>query len=83
MSRTGMPSVIAQISSMPASAASRIASAAPEAGTNTTDAFAPVSRTASRTVFQTGSPHASVPPRPGVTPPTTFVPNSSDRFVWS
>ena len=56
---------------------------APGAGTNTTDAFAPASRTASRAVFQTGSPQASVPPRPGVTPPSTFVPNSSDRFVCS
>ena len=41
---------------MPASAASRIASAAPGAGTNTTEAFAPVSFTASRTVSNTGMP---------------------------
>ena len=43
-------------------------------GTKITDAFAPVSRTASATVLKTGQPSCVVPPLPGVTPPTTFVP---------
>ncbi len=59
---------------MPASAASRIASAAPEGGTNTTEAFAPVLSTACCTVSKSGKPSTVVPPLPGVTPPTTVVP---------
>ena len=39
-----------------------------------TEAFAPVSRTASATVLNTGHPSCVVPPLPGVTPPTTCVP---------
>ena len=38
------------------------------------DAFAPVSATASATVSKTGMPSTSWPPLPGVTPATTFVP---------
>ena len=56
MSSTGIPSVMQTASAMPASAASRIASAAPGGGTKITDAFAPVSFTASRTVSKTGIP---------------------------
>ncbi len=50
------------------------ASAPPGGGTKITDALAPVSRTASATVLNTGQPSCVVPPLPGVTPPTTFVP---------
>ncbi len=74
MSSTGMPSVIATISGMPASAASMIASAAPAGGTNTIDAFAPVLPTASPTVLNSGKPSLAVPPLPGATPPTMCVP---------
>ena len=69
-----MPSVIAMIVGMPASAASRIESAAKRAGTNTIAVFAPVSSTASWNVLKTGIPSTSWPPFPGVTPDTTFVP---------
>ncbi len=68
-----MPSVMQTTSPMPASAASRIASAAPGGGTNTTEASAPVAATASRTVSKTGRPSTSPPPLPGATPPTTWV----------
>ena len=54
MSRTGMPSVMQTMSARPASAASMIASAANGGGTKMTDAFAPVSFTASRTVSKMG-----------------------------
>jgi len=74
MSSTGMPSVIATITRMPASAASRIASAANGGGTKIIDASAPVSSTASCTVLNTGRPMCSLPPLPGVTPPTSRVP---------
>ncbi len=47
MSRTGTPSVIATITSIPASTASRIASAVKAAGTKIIVALAPVSCTAS------------------------------------
>ena len=46
MSCTGTPSVIAQITRIPASAASRIASAVKAGGTKIIVALAPVSRTA-------------------------------------
>ena len=39
-------------------------------------------RTASFTVSNTGTPSAVSPPRPGVTPATTFVPYSMQRRVW-
>ena len=59
---------------IPASAASRIESAAKRAGTNTIAVLAPVSSTAARNVSKTGMPSTSWPPFPGVTPDTTFVP---------
>src|SRR5262245_7314755 len=89
MSRTGTPSVMATMSVMPASAASMMASAAPGGGTNTMLAFAPVLRTASATVLNTGSvffdcgPSQVLPPRPGVTPPTNFDPYSKHWSVWN
>ena len=39
-----------------------------------TEALAPVSATASTIVSNTGMPSTSVPPLPGVTPATIFVP---------
>ena len=75
MSLTGTPSVIAQITRMPAAAASRIASAAPAGGTKIMVASAPVACTACATVSKIGRPFASFwPPLPGVTPPTILVP---------
>ena len=50
MSSVGMPSVMQTESNRPASAASITASAANAGGTKITDAFAPVSFTASATV---------------------------------
>jgi hypothetical protein len=70
-----MPSVMHTTNGTPASAASRIASAAAGGGTKMTDAFAPVRSTASWTVSKTGTRSwKTVPPRPGVTPATIFVP---------
>ena len=69
-----MPSVMQTTSGRPASAASMMASAANGGGTKITVAFAPVSFTASATVLKTGRSRCVVPPLPGVTPPTTFVP---------
>jgi hypothetical protein len=69
-----MPSVIAMIVAMPASAASRIESAANRGGTKTIAVFAPVSSTASKNVLNTGTPSTSWPALPGVTPDTTWVP---------
>ena len=74
MSRTGIPSVIATTSSIPAPIASRIASAAKAGGTKIMVAFAPVASRASATVLKTGRPAISSPPLPGVTPPTIRVP---------
>ena len=54
MSETGIPSVIVTMSLIPASAASRMASAAKDGGTKITETSAPVSFTASRTVLKTG-----------------------------
>ena len=71
MSRVGMPSVIQITSSMPASIASIIESMEKGAGTNISDVLAPVFSTALDTVSNTGNPSTSVPPFPGVTPPTT------------
>jgi hypothetical protein len=70
----GMPSVMAMIVSMPASAASRIESAANGGGTKTIAVFAPVSSTAAWKVLKTGMPSTDCPPLPGVTPETTLVP---------
>src|SRR5262245_55781898 len=83
MSATGMPSVMQAISGTPAAAASKIASAAAAGGTKISAQSAPASRAASATVFQTGKPSCTVPPLPGVTPPTTFVPYSLQRRAWN
>ena len=69
-----MPSVIVMITEMPASAASRIESAAKRGGTKTIAVFAPVASTAPRKVLKTGMPSTSWPSLPGVTPDTTWVP---------
>ena len=69
-----MPSVIAMMVAMPASAASRIESAAKRGGTKTIAVFAPVSSTALWKVLNTGVPSTSWPSLPGVTPETRFVP---------
>ena len=53
------------------------ASAATGGGTKITDVLASVSRTASTTVLKTGQLSWVDPPLPGVTPPTTVVPNSA------
>src|SRR5947209_1730131 len=88
MSSTGMPSVMATMSRTPASAASMMASAAPPGGTKTMLASAPVWRTASATVLNTGNfcfesfPSQVDPPRPGVTPPTNFDPYKRHWSVW-
>ncbi len=74
MSCAGMPSVIEQISLMPASAASMMASAQKAGATKVMDVVAPVCFTASFTVLNSGSPRWLPPPLPGVTPPTTLVP---------
>ena len=65
MSSAGMPSVMQTTSAMPASAASRIASAANGGGTKITDAFAPVGATARRPCRRPGRPRSPCPPRPG------------------
>src|SRR5712691_4124299 len=82
MSRTGMPSVTHTMRATPASSASRTASAANRAGTNTSAVFAPVRSTASATVSNTGTPSTSRPPFPGVTPATTCVPYARFRRAW-
>lgn len=69
-----MPSVIATISPMPASSASRIESAAKRGGTKIIAVFAPLFATAAWKVSNTGMPSTSWPPLPGVTPETTLVP---------
>ena len=69
-----MPSVMATIRAIPASAASRIESAANGGGTKIMVALAPVALTASSQVSKTGTPSVVVPPLPGVTPPTRLVP---------
>ena len=74
MSWVGIPSVMHTQYEMPASAASMMASAANGGGTNTIDAVAPVSCVASFMVSKTGRSRHRWPPRPGVTPPTTWVP---------
>ena len=59
-----------------------IASAAAGGGTKMSAQSAPAALTASSTVFQTGKPSWVVPPLPGVTPPTTWVPYSLHRAAW-
>src|SRR5262249_658636 len=46
-------------------------------------AFAPVFFTACATVSKIGMPSKSVPPLPGVTPATIFVPYSLHALVWN
>ena len=70
----GIPSVMATISSMPASSASRMESAANRGGTKIIAVLASVSATAWWKVSNTGILSTSWPPLPGVTPPTTCVP---------
>ncbi len=67
----------------PASAASRTASAAEAGGTKRRDTSAPVLRTACWTVSKTGTSSCTVPPRPGVTPATIFVPYSRQPRAWN
>jgi hypothetical protein len=74
MSSVGIPSVMQTTSATPAAVASMIASAAAAGGTKMSDAFAPVSRTASAIVLKMGQPSCVVPPLPGVMPPTMVVP---------
>ena len=83
MSIVGTPSVMQMITGTSAYAASSTASAANGAGTKIRAQFASVLPTASATVLKTATPSASSPPRPGVTPATTFVPYSMHRRVWN
>ncbi len=83
MSSVGMPSVMHTMSGIPASSASRMASAANGGGTKIMVALAPVFSTASATVLKTGQPSCVVPPLPGVTPPTTLVPYSAQPLAWN
>ena len=62
------------IVAIPASAASRIESAANGGGTKIIAVLACVCATASWKVLKTGMPSTSWPPLPGVTPETTLVP---------
>src|SRR6516165_1885139 len=78
----GMPSVMHTMNSIPASAASMMASAAPLGGTLMNDAVAPVSFTTSATDAYTGMPSISSPPRLGLVPPTTLVPYALLRRPW-
>src|SRR5437763_1553309 len=48
-----------------------------------TEALAPVPSTASTTVSKIGIPSTSLPPLPGVTPATIFVPYSRLRRAWN
>ncbi len=80
---TGMPSVMQTMRSTPASAASRMASAAKAGGTKMAEAVAPVSFTASPTVSKIGTVFSNIwPPLVGVTPATIWVPYSSESFAW-
>ena len=85
MSSAGMPSVMQKIVEMPAATDSRTASGAPAAGTKMHDVLAPVSRTASPTVLNTGirPSMADWPPFPGVTPATSGVPYSTIARLWN
>ena len=82
-SKVGMPSVMATTSFTPASAASKMASAAKGAGTKMIDALAWVSSTASNTVSNTGTPSTSWPPLPGAAPATMLVPSFRIAAVWN
>src|SRR5947209_3989150 len=82
VSRTGMRSVMATRTRIPASAASMMASAAAGGGTKIMVAVAPVLRTASATVLNRAKPSLVVPPLPGTTPPTICVPYSRHWVAW-
>src|SRR6185437_12635455 len=82
MSIAGMPSVMHTTSGSSASQASRMASAANGGGTKITETLALVAATACRTVSYTGVPSWLVPPLPGVTPATTWVPYSRHMRAW-
>ena len=69
-----MRSVTMTISLMPFSIASNAASRANGGGTEITVASTRCRDVISRTVSYTGTPCTSRPPRPGVTPPTSFEP---------
>src|SRR6185437_13187532 len=60
----------------------RMASAANGGGTKITETLALVAATACRTVSYTGVPSWTVPPLPGVTPATTWVPYSRHMRAW-
>ena len=79
MSCIGIPSVMQTTKRIPASADSMIASAANAGGTKMMLTSAPVSLTQLETVLKTGRSKCVLPPLPGVTPPTTFVPYS---IIW-
>src|SRR6266581_3040328 len=79
----GIRSVMMTTSFSPASIASIAASFAYAAGTKIIEALARLRWTASRTPSKTGTPSTFVPPLPGVTPATTFVPKSSIARVWN
>ena len=78
ISNVGIPSVIQIINLMPASADSKIESLQNLAGTKIIEAFGSRELLASSTELKTGLPRCSIPPLPGVTPPTIFVPYSMD-----
>src|SRR3990172_6520573 len=82
MSCTGMPSATTTIVRMPVSMASMMASAANGGGTKMPATSAPVRATASCTVSNRGMPRCVVPPLPGVTPATTWVPILIDSSAW-
>src|SRR5438128_2727078 len=79
----GTRSVMMTTSLIPPSIASIAASFAYGAGTKMMEAFARLRCTASRTLSKTGTPSTFVPPLPGVTPATTFVPKSIIARVWN
>src|SRR3989441_5737837 len=79
----GIRSVMMTTSLSPPSIASMAASFAYGAGTKMIEAFARLRCTASRTLSKTGTPSTFVPPLPGVTPATTFVPKSIIARVWN
>src|SRR5574341_1342644 len=83
MSRVGIPSVMHTMTRIPASAASRMASAAKAGGTKINEVLAPSLETAAITVSKTGIPSWTIPPFPGVTPATTCVPYSRHARAWN
>ena len=60
-----------------------MASPAKSAGTKIMVVLAPVFLTASATVSNTLKPSTSLPPLPGVTPPTILVPYSRQALEWN